>query len=90
MYCDISWSEIQCEHKLGVCVSSIDYPLRKRSWQRVEQQGEEQRCDEQDQGEDDVLLVASPHQVEETLEWIDKPREGGVWTAGGEREERRE
>lgn len=52
---------------------SIDYLLGDGSWQCVEQQGEEQHCDEQDQGNDDVLLVASPHQVEETLEWIDKP-----------------
>lgn len=62
--------------------------MRKSFWQRVEQQDEEQRQDEQDQGEDDVLLVAPPHQVKETLEWVDKPREGGVRTAveGGERE----
>ncbi len=66
-----------------MCVLSIDYLLRNGSGQCVEQQGEEQHCDEQDQGDDDVLLVASPHQVEETLEWIDKPGEGGVWTTGG-------
>lgn len=62
---------------------SIDYPLRNGSWQCVEQQSEEEHSDEHDQGDDDVLLVASPHQVEETLEWIDEPREGGVWTTGG-------
>lgn len=61
---------------------SVDYLLRNGSWQCVEKQGEEQHCDEKDQGNDDVLLVASPHQVEETLEWIDKPGEGGVWTTG--------
>lgn len=66
-----------------VCELSIDYLLRNGSWQCVEQQGEEQHCDEHEQGSDDVLLVASPHQVEETFEWIDKPREGGVWTTGG-------
>ena len=72
-----------------LCASSVDYLLGNGSWQRVEQQGEEQHCDEHDQGDDDVLLVASPHQVEETLEWIDKPREGRVWTAGGGQKERR-
>lgn len=65
---------------LAVCDSSTDYLLRNGSWQRVEQQGEEERRDEQHQRDDDVLLVVFPNQVEETLEWIDKPREGGVWT----------
>lgn len=68
--------------------SSIDDLLRDGSWQSVEQQGEEQHCDENDQGDDDVLLVAPPDQVEEAFEWIDKPREGCVWTAeDGDREE---
>lgn len=67
-----------------VCVSSIDDLLWDGSWQCVEEQCEEQHCDEQDQSDDDVLLVASPHQVEETLERIDKPREGGVRATGEE------
>lgn len=68
-----------------VSALSVDHLVRKSLWKRVEQQDEEQHHDEQDQGEDDVLLVAPPHQVKETLEWVDKPREGGVRTAGEER-----
>lgn len=64
-------------------VSSIDNLLWNSTGQRVEEQGQEQHCDEQDQGDDDVFLVALPHQVEETLKWIDEPREGSVRSAGG-------
>lgn len=56
-----------------MCCLSIDYLLRDGSWQSVEEQGEEQHCDENDQGDDDVLLVVPPHQVKETFEWVDKP-----------------
>lgn len=52
---------------------SIDYLLRDGCWKRVEQQGQEQCCDEQNQGDDDVLLVVPPYQVEEAFERIDKP-----------------
>lgn len=69
-----------------VCVLSIDDLLRNGSWQCVEEQGEEQHRDEQDQSDDDVLLVASPDQVEETFEWIHKPGEGRVRTTGRKRE----
>lgn len=54
-------------------LASVDDPLRDGSWQSVEQQGEEQHCDEDDQGDDDVLLVVPPHKVEETFEWVDEP-----------------
>lgn len=64
-------------------VSPINDPLRKSPRQSVEQQEQEQHCDEEDQGQDDVFLVAFPHQVEEALKRIDKPGEGGVWSAGG-------
>ncbi len=66
-----------------MCQLSADNLLRNGSWQCVEEQGEEQRCEEHDHSSNDVLLVAFPHQVEETLEWIDEPREGGVWTTEG-------
>lgn len=62
-------------------MSPADYLLRNRSRQCVDEQGKEERGDKQQQGQNDVFLVALPHQVEETLEWIDKPREGGVRTA---------
>lgn len=68
--------------------SSINDLLRKSPWQGVEEQDEEQRCDEEDQGQDDVFLVAFPHQVEETLKRVDKPGKGSVRSAGGGREER--
>lgn len=63
--------------------SSVDYLLRNGPRQRVEEQSEEQHADEQHQGDDDVLLVAPPHQVEETLERIDEPGEGRVRSTGG-------
>lgn len=55
------------------------------SGQCVEEQGKEQRCDQQNDADDDVLLVASPHQVKETFERVNEPREGGVWTTAGKR-----
>lgn len=58
------------------------------SGQRVEEQGEKQRCDQQNDADDDVLLVASPHQVKETFERVNKPREGGVWTTVEKRGEK--
>lgn len=65
-------------------VLSVDNLLRDGSWQGVEKQGQEQHSDQQDQGDDDVLLVVAPHQVEKTLERVDKPGEGRVGTAGGQ------
>lgn len=64
-------------------MSPGDYPLRNGSRQSVDEQGEEERGDEQQEGQNDVFLVALPNQVEETLERIDEPREGGVRTAAG-------
>lgn len=52
---------------------SIDYLLGDGSWQSVEEQGEEEHGDEEDEGYNDVLLVASPDQVEETFEWVHEP-----------------
>lgn len=65
----------------GWRLASVDDPLGDGAGQRVEQQGQEQHGDEQDQRDDDVLLVASPHQVKETLEGVDEPGEGSVRTA---------
>lgn len=59
----------------GCCVLSPDDLVGDGSWQCVEEQGEEQQCHEQQQSNDDVLLVASPNQVKETLEGVHKPGE---------------
>lgn len=64
-----------------LCVLSINYLLWDGTRQRVEEQDEEHGQDEQNQCNDDVLLIVLPDQVEETLEGIDKPREGRVGTA---------
>lgn len=82
MYRNIMWT-------WSTSVSSVDHLLWKSSRQRVEQQDEEQHCDQEEQGEDNVFLVVLPHQVEETFERIDEPRERSVRAAGvrGERGE---
>lgn len=69
--------------------SSYNYPIADRTWQRVDEEHEEDNEDKQNYANDDVLLVISPDQVIQTLEWINKPREGCVWSAKGE-ERRRE
>lgn len=70
--------------------SPVDDPVGERPRQRVDEQCEEDCGDEQEQRQDDVLLVVAPHQVEETLEGVGEPGEGGVRTAGvgGAKEQR--
>lgn len=79
----MSSSAEHCLVFLRAARSPIDDPVGERPRQRVDEQCEEERGDEQQQRQDDVLLVVAPHQVEETLEGVGQPGEGGVRAAEG-------
>lgn len=68
--------------------SSHNYPMTDRTWQRVDEEHQEDNENKQNYADDDVLLVISPDQVIQTLERIYKPREGCVWSAKGEERKR--
>lgn len=61
--------------------SSYNYPVTDCTWQRVDEEHQEDDENEQNYANDDVLLVISPDQVIQTLERVYKPREGCVWSA---------
>lgn len=47
-------------HNLG---SSYNYPIADRTWQRVDEQHQEDHENKQNYANDDVLFVISPDQV---------------------------
>lgn len=69
--------------------SSYNYPLTNCTWQCVDKENQEDNKNKQNYANDDVLLVIPPDQVIQTLERVDKPREGCFWSAKGEERKRK-
>lgn len=65
----------------AVILHSYNQLTTDRTWQCVDEEHQEDDENKQNYANDDVLLVISPDQVVQTLERIDKPREGCVWSA---------